>query len=90
MELLLGKIHQVPIGEKAVMSYRIDFVIWAGFGAVMELALVWTLADIFNKLMALPNPIGFLALSPIIVSEIGFLLWEDICVSAMLTDISQC
>jgi len=45
----------------------------------MELELLWALADIFNELMALPNLIGLLALSPIIVSEIGFLLWDDIC-----------
>jgi|GEM_PF-2773618 len=38
----------------------------------MELELVWALADILNELMALPNPIGLLALSPIIVSELAF------------------
>jgi len=45
----------------------------------MALELVWALADIFNELMTSPNPIGPLALSPIIVSEIGFLPWDDIC-----------
>jgi len=57
------------LGEKAVKPYRLLFVICLGFGAVMKLELVWALADIFNRLMAFPNLIGLLALSPIIVSE---------------------
>ena len=57
------------LGEKAVKPYRLLFVICAGFGAVMKLELVWALADIFNALMALPNLIGLLALTPIIVKE---------------------
>jgi AGCS family alanine or glycine:cation symporter len=57
------------LGEKAVKPYRLLFVICAGFGAVMKLELVWALADIFNALMAIPNLIGLLALSPIIISE---------------------
>jgi alanine or glycine:cation symporter, AGCS family len=57
------------LGEKAVKPYRDLFVICAGFGAVMKLELAWALADIFNGLMAFPNLIGLLALSPIIVSE---------------------
>ncbi len=57
------------LGAKAVMPYRLVFVICVGFGAVMKLELVWSLADIFNRLMAIPNLIGLLALTPIIVKE---------------------
>ena len=56
-------------GEKAVMPYRIVFVIFVGIGAVAKLDLVWALSDTFNGLMAIPNLIGLLALSPIIVKE---------------------
>jgi len=56
-------------GEKAVMPYRIVFVIFVGVGAVAKLDLVWSLSDTFNGLMAIPNLIGLLALSPIIVKE---------------------
>ena len=35
----------------------------------MKLELVWNLADLTNRLMAFPNLIGLLALSPIIVKE---------------------
>jgi len=57
------------LGEKAVKPYRLVFVICVGFGAVMKLEVVWALADVFNRLMAIPNLIGLLALSPIIVKE---------------------
>lgn len=57
------------LGDKAVKPYRLVFVICVGFGAVMELELVWALADLFNRLMAFPNLIGLLALSPVIVKE---------------------
>lgn len=55
--------------EKAVKPYRIIFVIFVAVGAVLKLEIVWMLADIMNGLMALPNLIGLLGLSAIIVSE---------------------
>jgi len=56
------------LGDKAVKPYRLIFVICVGFGAVMKLEVVWALADLFNRLMAFPNLIGLLALTPVIVS----------------------
>ena len=56
-------------GERSVMPYRILFVLFVGLGAVAKLDLVWSLSDTFNGLMAIPNLIGLLALSPIIVKE---------------------
>ena len=38
-------------------------------GAFLKLEVVWVIADIVNGLMALPNLIALLALSPIIISE---------------------
>jgi AGCS family alanine or glycine:cation symporter len=38
-------------------------------GAVSELEIVWTFADIMNGLMALPNLVGLLGLSGIVVEE---------------------
>jgi len=55
--------------EKAVKPYRIIFVIFVAVGAVLKLEIVWMLADIMNGLMALPNLIGLLGLSAVIVSE---------------------
>jgi AGCS family alanine or glycine:cation symporter len=57
------------LGEKAVMPYRIIFVLMVGIGAVSKLDFVWALSDTFNGLMAIPNLIGLLMLSPVILSE---------------------
>ena len=54
-------------GDKSVMPYRIAFVIAVVVGATMELKLVWGLADIFNALMAFPNLIALLLLSPVVI-----------------------
>ena len=56
-------------GEKAIKPYRIIFTIFVGIGAVVNLDLVWGIADIFNGLMAFPNLIALLALTPVIVNE---------------------
>lgn len=56
-------------GEKAIKPYRYVFTIFVGIGAVSKLEIVWSVADIFNGLMAFPNLIGLLALTPIIVKE---------------------
>ena len=56
-------------GEKAVKPYRIVFVLFVGVGAVAKLDLVWSLSDTFNGLMAIPNLIGLLALTPVVVKE---------------------
>lgn len=42
-------------GGAAVMGYRVVFVLFVVLGSVMDLELVWQLADTFNGLMALPN-----------------------------------
>jgi len=57
------------MGEKAIKPYRYVFTFFVGVGAVLELDVVWVFADIFNGLMAFPNLIGLLALTPIIVQE---------------------
>ena len=55
--------------EVAVKPYRILFTIMVLVGAVVELDLVWTFADIMNGLMAFPNLIGLLGLSKVVVEE---------------------
>ncbi len=55
--------------EVAVKPYRILFTIMVLVGAVVDLDLVWTFADIMNGLMAFPNLIGLLGLSRVVVEE---------------------
>jgi AGCS family alanine or glycine:cation symporter len=55
--------------ERAVKPYRVIFTLIVLVGAVVELDLVWTFADIMNGLMAFPNLIGLLGLSKVVVEE---------------------
>ncbi len=56
-------------GRAAVVPYRVVFVLVIFVGAVTELEVVWAFADIMNGLMALPNLVGLLLLSGLIVRE---------------------
>lgn len=56
-------------GLKGMNGYRTVFVAMVLLGAFLKLEVVWIIADIVNGLMAIPNLIALLALSPIIVSE---------------------
>ncbi len=51
-------------GEKFIMPYRIIYIVSIGFGGVCAMEVVWHLADIFNGLMAYPNLIAIVLLSP--------------------------
>jgi AGCS family alanine or glycine:cation symporter len=57
------------LGEKAVPYYRYIFVLAVFVGAVAKLDFVWTFADVMNGLMAVPNLIGLLGLSGVVVAE---------------------
>ena len=56
-------------GNKAVLPYRLIFICFVGVGAVAKLSLVWNISDTLNGLMAIPNLIGLLLLTPVVVSE---------------------
>ena len=49
------------------LGYRLLFVVMTVFGAVGSLTLVWDIADTLNGLMAIPNLIGLVGLSGIVV-----------------------
>ena len=56
-------------GERAIRYFRIIFVGAVFVGAVLELKLVWNISDLFNGLMIIPNLIGLLLLSGVVVNE---------------------
>lgn len=56
-------------GVKAIMPYRIIFIMLIASGPFMKLEEIWVLADIVNGLMAIPNLIALLALSGVVVAE---------------------
>lgn len=53
----------------AVKAYRYLYILAVFIGPYMTVSAVWTIADIFNGLMALPNLIALVALSPVIVKD---------------------
>lgn len=56
-------------GERAMPLYRGVWVVLIVVGAVAQLDLVWTFADVMNGLMALPNLVGLIGLSGVVVEE---------------------
>ena len=54
---------------RLLLYYRLAFVIVVYFGATATLDVVWTFSDVMNGLMAIPNLIGLLGLSGVIVLE---------------------
>ena len=56
-------------GTKLLLVFRILYIIAVFIGPYMTVDAVWTVADIFNGLMALPNMIAIFALSGVIVKE---------------------
>jgi AGCS family alanine or glycine:cation symporter len=53
-------------GDKILRPFRVLYTVMVPVGALVQLDLVWVLADIFNALMAVPNLIGVLLLSPVV------------------------
>ena len=56
-------------GKKGLIPYRVLYIAVAAISPVISLNLVWTVADILNALMAIPNLIAVLLLSNVIVKE---------------------
>lgn len=64
-------------GKRLIKYYRI---IWIGAiyaGSVLNLAVVWNLADSMNALMAIPNLLSLLLLSGVIASDTRKYLWNN-------------
>ena len=63
------KCFEYLFGNKSISVYSVIYTLTVLLGAGMNLGLVWTIADIFNALMAIPNLIGLLLLSGVVVAE---------------------
>lgn len=63
LEYLFGGKH------KLIMVYRWLYIFAVFIGPYMTVAAVWTIADIFNGLMALPNMIALFALGGVVAKE---------------------
>lgn len=55
--------------QKSVLAYRWLYILAVFIGPYMTVSAVWTIADIFNGLMAFPNMIALIVLSGVVVKE---------------------
>lgn len=69
VEYLFGRCGMIP--------YKLIFVFILLVGPVIKLDLVWTMADIFNALMSIPNLIAVVVLSPVVVKETNYYLYGN-------------
>ena len=63
-----SKALEYLFGTKAVVVYKIVFVLFVLVGSTMELQVAWNISDMFNGLMAIPNLLGVLVLSGTVVA----------------------
>lgn len=63
-----SKACEFLFGEKITKVYQVIFVLATFGGAVMGENLAWDIADTLNGMMMLPNLVGVLALSPVVVA----------------------
>ena len=62
-----SKAWEYLFGAKTTFIFRIIHVCTVIFGAILTSSLAWDISDTFNGLMMIPNLIGVLALSPLVV-----------------------
>jgi len=70
------KAAEYLFGVRAVLPYRVLWVIAVMVGSVVTLKAVWSFADIANGLMAVPNLISLLALHRVLAAETQTWLWQ--------------
>ena len=63
-------------GRRWMLAYRVVYIVAVFIGSVMNLTVVWNMADCMNALMAVPNLISLLLLSGVLVKETRRYLWE--------------
>ncbi len=61
------KCWEYMVGTKAILPFRILWVVAVPFGAIAQLDFAWLVADTLNGLMAIPNLLSLLLLSPIVL-----------------------
>lgn len=63
-------------GKKIIIYYRLFWIAAVFAGSVLNLSLVWGIADSMNALMAIPNLVALLLLSRVLIKETNKYLWS--------------
>ena len=64
-------------GRRVNRFYRIMFIVALFFGCIINLDIIWNIADCMNALMAIPNIIALLLLSGVAARETHKYLWAE-------------
>ena len=62
-------------GKKWMIAYRIIYILSVYVGSIINLTLVWNIADCMNAMMAIPNLLSLVFLSGVLVKETHKYLW---------------
>jgi len=63
--------------QRASRFYRILYILMVFFGSIINLDIIWNIADCMNALMAIPNLIALLLLSGVAARETKKYLWSN-------------
>lgn len=76
-------------GHRANRFYRILFIVSLFFGSIINLDIIWNIADCMNALMTIPNLIALLLLSGVAAKETKKYLWSNKLDEEMEEEINQ-
>ena len=63
--------------RKTNRFYRIMYIVALFFGSIINLDVIWNIADTMNALMAIPNLVCLLLLSKVVAQETNKYLWGN-------------
>ena len=63
--------------QKSNRFYRILYIVVLFFGSIINLDIIWNIADCMNALMTIPNLVALLLLSTIAAKETRKYLWSN-------------
>jgi AGCS family alanine or glycine:cation symporter len=64
-------------GRRTNRFYRILYIVALFFGSIINLDIIWNIADCMNALMAIPNLVALLFLSGVAARETNRYLWAN-------------
>ncbi len=64
-------------GQRINRFYRIIYIVMLFFGSIINLDIIWNIADCMNALMAIPNLVALLLLSGVAARETKKYLWSN-------------
>ena len=64
-------------GRRINRFYRILYIVALFFGSIINLDIIWNIADCMNALMAIPNLVCLLLLSKVVAQETNKYLWGN-------------